>query len=378
VLIHEYQAKQLMAAAGIAVPKGKVAENPREVFAIAGELGSRVVIKSQVHVGGRGKAGGIKLVDGPEEARGAAEQILGMNIKGLTVHKVLVEQAVEIEKEFYLGITVDRDHARNVIIFSREGGVEIEEVAASRPEAIFTLSLDPLLGLQEYQVREIAFASGLEGDDRRALQDFIRALYRVFIDQDCSLAEINPLARTAEGKFIAADAKINLDDNALFRHPELHSLREIAEEDPIEREAHARNLAYVRLDGTVGIVGNGAGLVMTTLDMVSREGGRSANFLDVGGGAGAVVVKAALEVVLSDPRVKGVLFNIFGGITRCDEVAQGILDACGEVNPQVPFVIRLSGTNEAEGKALLKEAGYVPVDSMREGARKIVELVGKA
>lgn len=375
VLIHEYQAKELMRKAGIPVPKGRVAQVHEEVANIARELGSRAVVKAQVHVGGRGKAGGIKLADSPEQAGEAAGSILGMNLKGLSVHKVLVEEALDIQREFYLGITVDRDRARNVIIFSTEGGVDIEEVSAHNPQAILQTALDPLLGLRDFQVRGVAFASGLAKETLPQLQDIIRRLYQVFVDYDCSLAEINPLVLTGDGRLIAADGKINLDDNALHRQPELLALREIAEEDPLEREAHARNLAYVRLDGDVGIIGNGAGLVMTTLDMVSREGGRPADFLDLGGGSGAAVVKLALELVLSDTRVKGVLFNIFGGITRCDEVAKGIVAVAQEIKPSIPFVIRLSGTNEAEGRALLAQAGYKPVSSMKEAAQAIVAQV---
>jgi succinyl-CoA synthetase beta subunit len=375
LVIHEYQAKQILQAYGIPVPGGEVAETAEAAGAVAGRLGKKVVVKAQVHVGGRGKAGGIKVADTPSDAAAAAGQILGMNLKGLTVRKVLVEEALAIRKEFYLGFTLDRGTQRHVLMFSPMGGVDIEEVARTSPEMIFKTQIHPLAGLADHQLRDISFRIELDGGSRKSLIGIMRKLYEVYIGKDCSLAEINPLVLLEDGTFLAADGKINLDDNSLCRHPDLGALREIAEEDPIEREAHRRGLAYVRLDGNVGIIGNGAGLVMCTMDVVRLSGGRPANFLDIGGGARAEVVKQSMEIVLSDPNVQGLFINIFGGITRCDEVARGVIDAAKDLSLKVPMVIRLVGTREAEGKALLKQAGYSPVDTMDEGARLIVEQI---
>ena len=376
MVIHEYQAKEFMRKHNIPVPQGYVVDKPEEIKT-SGELsGKKVAVKAQVHVGGRGKAGGIKLAANPDEARRAAGEILGMNIKGLTVRKVLVEEALAIEKEFYLGITMDRDRASHLIMVSPMGGVDIEEVARTSPEAIFMEYIHPHLGLQEFNVRDLVFKLQLTKEQSAQLSGIIKNLYRLYIETDATLAEINPLA-LYEGKFMAADGKINLDDNAMFRHKEFASLREIAEDDPIERNAHQKGLAYVRLGGNVGIIGNGAGLVMATLDTVSQEGGKPANFLDIGGGAKAEVVRKSLEVVLSDPNVNGLFINIFGGITRCDEVARGIVESRDALKVKLPLVIRLSGTSDEEGRNILSSAGLVPVATMQEGARKIVELTGK-
>ena len=376
--IHEYQAKQILAKYQVPIPQGDIAATPEEAAAIAGKLGKRVVVKAQVHVGGRGKAGGVKLADTPDEAQAAASQILGMDIKGLTVEKVLVEEAADIAEEYYLGITIDRAARRNVVMVSAVGGVDIEEVAATTPEKIAKVHLDPAIGMMDFHTRILAIEAGLNPAAIRPASGFLKALYRAYMDVDASLAEINPLVLTAGGNLIATDAKINIDDNALFRQTKLAELREEQEEDPIEAEAHRKGLIYVRLDGNIGILGNGAGLVMTTLDVVQREGGRPANFLDVGGGAQAELVRSALETVLLDTNVKGVLFNIFGGITRCDEVAKGILDATAAMDINVPIVIRLTGTREREGQQLLQGTHLIPAASMQEAAQKIVELVSHA
>lgn len=378
MVIHEYQAKDLFRKAGVALPSGEVADTPEEVARIAREIGKPVAVKAQVHVGGRGKAGGIKVGGTPEEAAEHAKAILGMNIKGLTVHKVLVEEALQIAHEFYLGFVLDRTRNSHLLMFSPMGGVDIEEVAAKSPDQIYRYPVHPLLGLQEFQITDLAMRLDLDPAARKALREIVRRLWEVYVKYDSVLAEINPLVVLSDGRLMAADAKFNVDDNALFRHPELQAMQEVAEEDPYERAAKAKGLAYVRLQGEVGIVGNGAGLVMTTLDMVSREGAKPANFLDVGGGANARVVRESLETVLVDPQVKGVLFNIFGGITRGDEVARGILEATDGMEIKVPIVIRLSGTCAAEGRALLEGSRFAPVETMAEGARRIVELIHNA
>lgn len=377
--IHEYQAKQILARYGVPTPQGEVATTPAEARAIAEKLGKKVVVKSQVHVGGRGKAGGIKLANNPDEAEQMATQIIGMDIKGLTVEKVLVEEACNIAQEYYLGITLDRAAQKNLLMVSAAGGIDIEEVAAETPEKIARVLIHPELGLCDYQIRDALYASGIDKVALAGAGKFLKALYKTYIEMDCTLAEINPLVLTAEGTLIAADAKIDIDDNALFLHPELSALSEEGEEDPIEAEAHRRGLQYVRLGGEIGVIGNGAGLVMGTLDEVKDAGGNPANFLDIGGGAKAEAVANALEVVLLDPNVKGVLFNIFGGITRGDEVAKGIIAGTERLDIKVPIVVRLTGTNEVEGRELLKQTNLVPAETMQEAAAKIVELAyGKA
>ena len=376
--IHEYQGKEIFAKYGVPTPQGRVAFTPDEAAAIAAEIGKTVVVKAQVHAGGRGKAGGIKVAKTPEEARAMAQQIIGMEIKGLTVEKVLVEEAADIKEEYYLGITTDRAARRNIVMVSKEGGIEIEIVAEENPAAIAKLHLDPAVGLQDFQIRQLAFEANLPPAALKGVGPFLKALYKVYLDYDCSLAEINPLVLTGDGKLIAADAKVVLDDNALFRHPELAKFQEEQEEDPIEAEAHKRGLTYVRLDGDIGIIGNGAGLVMTTLDVVKREGGSPANFLDIGGGAKAEVVTKAIDTVLLDKNVKGIFFNIFGGITRGDEVAKGMLDAIATMDIKVPIVVRLTGTRAAEGLKLLEGSTLVGAATMQEGAQKIVALVNGA
>jgi succinyl-CoA synthetase beta subunit len=376
--IHEYQGKEIFAKYGVPVPQGRVAFSPDEAASIATEIGKTVVVKAQVHAGGRGKAGGIKVAKTPDEARAAAEQIIGMEIKGLKVEKVLVEEAADIKEEYYLGITTDRAARRNIVMVSKEGGIEIEIVAEENPGAIARLHLDPAIGLQDFQIRQLGFEANLPPLALKGMGAFLKALYRVYLDYDCSLAEINPLVLTGDGKLIAADSKIVLDDNALFRHPELAQFREEQEDDEIEAEAHRRGLTYVRLDGNIGIIGNGAGLVMTTLDVVKGEGGSPANFLDIGGGAKAELVTKAIDTVLLDKNVKGIFFNIFGGITRGDEVAKGMLEAIATMDIKVPIVVRLTGTRAAEGLALLEGSTLIGAATMQEGAQKIVALVNAA
>ena len=372
--IHEYQAKQILAKYGVPVPAGQVCTTPEEVEQFATSLGKPVVVKAQVHVGGRGKAGGIKVAKDASEAREIAGNMLGSKLKGLTVEKALVEEALDIRREYYLGITIDRTARRNVIMVSSVGGVDIEQVAEETPEKIARLHVDPGTGLLDFQIRQVCYSANLDQAAIPSALKFLRALYNAFIAVDGSLAEINPLVLTGAGSVIAADAKINIDDNALFRHPKLAAREEESEEDEIEAEAHRRHIQYVRLDGHIGIIGNGAGLVMTTIDEVNRAGGKAANFLDIGGGAKAELVRNALEIVLMDPRVRGVLFNVFGGITRCDEVAKGIIEATATMDIKAPMVIRLAGTMEAEGKALLQGANLVPADTMQQAAARIVEL----
>ncbi len=373
--IHEYQGKELMSRFGVPTPSGFVAHTPEEAKQHAATIGKKVAVKAQVHIGGRGKAGGIKLADNPDQAFEHAGKIIGMDIKGLKVGKVLVEEAVDIAKEFYLGIILDRTRSAHCIMFSTMGGMDIEEVAEKHPDKLKKVWVNPLMGLLDHQVRELVWAYEMEPDVRKQLGSFIRTLFGLYTGVDCMLAEINPLAITKEGKMIAADAKFTFDENAMFKHPELEAYRETGTEgDPLEQKAHELNLAYVRLDGEVGVIGNGAGLVMGTLDTVNRVGGKAANFLDVGGGANAKVVTNALTLVASDTNVKGVLFNIFGGITRGDEVAKGIVQGVQATGVKLPIVIRLAGTNSEEGRAILAEAGYETAATMEEAAEKIVAL----
>ncbi len=369
----EYQGKRLFERVGLPVPPGRLATTPEDVEQAAHELGPPVVVKAQVAAGGRGKAGGVKLAQTPEEARQRAEEILQLAIQGEPVRKLLITKAVEIEREYYLGITLDRSKRQPVLIFSTEGGVDIEEVARQAPERIFKAHIAPLEGLHPYQVRSLLFGSGVPRAEIKALSDVFQRLYRAFVEYRAQLVEINPLAVTPGGEIWALDSKVILDDDDLPA-----DLPEGVEEtlDPLEREAQKHGLNYVKLDGDVGIIGNGAGLVMATLDLVQLVGGRPANFLDVGGGASAEQMKKALEIVLSDPGVKGVFINIFGGITRCDLVARGIVAAKDELDIQVPLVVRLVGTNEEEGRTILERvSGITPAHSMEEGAETIVRLV---
>lgn len=370
--LHEYQSKRIFARHGIPIPQGEVASTPEEAREIAGRLGGRVVVKSQVLVGGRGKAGGIKLAQNADEAEVLADRILGMTIKGLTVKKVLVDEAANIAQEIYLGAVLDRGRRRVVLMASSEGGVEIEQVAAETPDKIVTVAVHPFLGLRDYQARQIADGIGLPRPHHNDFIKIAHALYRVYMETDASLAEINPLVITGDGRLMALDGKIALDDSALFRHPNLADLRDPDEEDESEREARRYGLSYIHLDGEIGCMVNGAGLAMATMDIVKLYGGNPANFLDVGGGATADKVAAALRVILHDPRVKVVLINIFGGITRCDEVARGVLEARSSENVQIPFVVRLVGTNEEEGRRILAEANLTTATSLADAAQKAV------
>jgi succinyl-CoA synthetase beta subunit len=375
VKIHEYQAKEVLARYGIPVQPGRVAYTPEEAEAIAREIGGPVVIKAQVYVGGRGKAGGIQFGNTPEEARASAARVLGMNIKGLTVEKVLVVSKIDIKEEYYLGIILDRKTQAPVVMVSKEGGIDIEEVAATTPEKIIQYPIDMHWGLRPFEAIDIVARAGFPSAILRQSGAILTTLAKAFIESDASLAEINPLALTADGKVQAADAKILIDDNALFRHKEIASWAESEESNPIEFEARAEGLTYVKLDGDVGIIGNGAGLVMTTLDMVARVGGKPANFLDIGGGAKAEVMRKALTFVARDPQVKGVLVNIFGGITRGEEVAKGVILAQAELPKGMPIVVRLSGTGAEQGREMLKDAGLDWGKDMRDAAQKIVAAI---
>jgi len=370
--LHEYQSKQIFSKYGIPIPKGRVAATASEAKAIAEELGGRVVIKSQVLVGGRGKAGGVKLAKDPEEAEQLATQILAMEIKGLPVRKVLVDEAATIDKEIYFSITNDRAARKPVMIASAAGGMEIEEVAAKTPEKILKLHIDPLLGLRDYQARDLAASIDLPRDYWKDFGKIAMGLWRVYTETDASLAEINPLVITKDKRMIALDGKMIIDDNAMFRHADLAEMRDLDEEVPAETEARKYGLTYIKLDGNIGCMVNGAGLAMTTMDIVKLFGGDPANFLDIGGGAGADKVAAAMRIILSDPNVKAVLFNIFGGITRCDEVARGILTAMKEVKPKVPMVVRLVGTNAEEGRKLLADAKMITAETLADAAKKAV------
>src|SRR5512138_1167383 len=371
--LHEYQSKQIFAKYGIPIPKGRVAATASEAKAIAEELGGRVVIKSQVLVGGRGKAGGVKLANDPAEAEQLATHILGMEIKGLPVRKVLVDEAAAIDTEIYFSITNDRAARRPVMMASAAGGMEIEEVAAKTPEKIVKVHIDPLLGLREYQARDIAASIDLPREYWKDFGKIAAGLWRAYSETDATLAEINPLVITNDKHLMAVDGKMMIDDNALFRHPDLAEMRDIDEEAPAETEARKYGLSYIKLDGQIGCMVNGAGLAMTTMDIVKLFGGEPANFLDIGGGAGADKVAAALRIILSDPNVKVILFNVFGGITRCDEVARGILEATGEIKPKVPMVVRLVGTNAEEGRRLLENAKMITAETLADAAKKAVE-----
>jgi len=374
VKLHEYQAKQLLTRAGIPIPEGRLATTPEEAEAAARAIGGIVAVKAQVHAGGRGKAGGIKIAKTPNEARDHASAILHMRIKGLRVRKVYVERAAQIARELYLGITLDRDRRRPVVMLSTVGGMDIEEVASSSPEKIARGWPDPLVGLLPFEARALCFDAGVPAEQRNAVVDVAQRLYRVYASTDAMLVEINPLFIQTDGTVIAGDAKLDIDDNALFRQPELRDWKEISPDEESEERARALGFSYVQLDGDVGIIGNGAGLVMGTLDAVRNAGGHAANFLDVGGGAKESVVRSALEIVLANPKVKSVLINIFGGITRGDEVAKGILDVISTHPPRAPLVIRLSGTEAEAGRKLLEGAPLVSRATMDEAAAEAVRL----
>ena len=373
--LHEYQSKQIFSKYGIPIPRGQVASTADEAKQIARELGSPVVLKSQVLVGGRGKAGGIRLAKTIEEVIELASQILAMEIKGLPVRKILVDEAANIETEIYLGITNDRMARKPVIMASSAGGVEIEEVARVSPEKIFKVRIDPLLGLRDYQSRDIAAGIDLPREHWKHFGQITHGLWNAYQDCDATLAEINPLVITAENQLIAVDGKMLIDDNALFRQQALAELRDLDVEAPAEIEARRFGLSFIKLDGNIGCMVNGAGLAMTTMDIIKLFGGTPANFLDIGGGASSEKVAAALRIILVDPNVKAVLFNIFGGITRCDEVARGILAALREVKPKVPMVARLVGTNAEEGRQLLSNANMITAETLVEAAKKAVNIV---
>ncbi|MBO9368717.1 MAG: ADP-forming succinate--CoA ligase subunit beta [Chloroflexi bacterium] len=370
--LHEYQSKQIFARYGIPIPRGRIAETAAAARQIAEELGGRAVIKAQVLVGGRGKAGGVRLARDAQEAEQLATQILSMEIKGLPVRKVLVDEAASIEQEIYLGITNDRAARKPVIMASAAGGVEIEEVARQTPEKIIKVHVDPLLGLREYQARDIAVFLDLPREYWRSFIAITQGLWRAYVENDATLAEINPLVITRDQRLLALDGKMIIDDNALFRHPDLAEMRDVDEDAPAEVEARKYGLSYIKLDGSIGCMVNGAGLAMATMDIIKYFGGEPANFLDVGGGASAEKVAAALRIILSDPNVKAVLFNIFGGITRGDVVARGILTALEEVKPRVPMVIRLVGTNAEEGRQMLAQANMITAETLAEAAQKAV------
>ena len=376
----EYQGKQLFARHDVPVPNGRPAQTVDEAVNAADEIGYPCVIKAQVQIGGRGKAGGIKLAKDRAEAQDHAQAILGMDIRGLTVHELWVEEASEIASEYYASVVFDRSAKAPLVMLSTEGGVEIEEVAESNPDAIARLHVDPLLGFQDFHGRRLAFGAKVDADVVRPIGSMLSKLYDVFVAEEATLVEVNPLIITPSREVRALDAKVTLDDNALYRHTDNAALRDLSNEDEQERMAKERGLIYVKLDGDIGILGNGAGLVMSTLDVVAGAGGAPANFLDAGGGSKAEAITSAVEVILSNPKVKAVLFNIFGGITRCDEVARGLIEAFDQVNPTVPFVVRLDGTNDKEGRALLAQAKLpnVYAESTMDGAaQRVVELASR-
>ena len=383
--IHEYQAKQIMAAYNVPVPKGGMAQTAEEAKDVASKMGgSRFVVKAQVHAGGRGKGGGIKTADSPVGVETLARAMLGSKLvtpqtgaEGKVVHKVLVEEAVDISREMYFGITVDRGRECPVIIASKEGGMEIEELAKKSPEKIIKEWVDPGVGLKPFQVSKIAFALELDASLRKPISQLISNLYKLFIDKDCSLTEINPLVVTREGQVLALDAKLNFDDNALYRHKDVVEMRDPLEEEPLEVEASKYNLNYIKLDGNVGCMVNGAGLAMATMDVIKLAGGMPANFLDVGGGATTEMVKNGLKILVSDPNVKAILVNIFGGILRCDTLAKGLIEATSEIKLGVPVVIRMEGTNVDMGRKLLNESGLklIVAETMKEAAQKVIASI---
>jgi succinyl-CoA synthetase beta subunit len=375
--LFEYQGKELLRRFEVPVPEGRVATTPEEAHEAATRLGGKVVVKAQVQVGGRGKAGGIKLAESPDEAKARASDILGMDIKGHEVKRVLVERAGEIQSEYYLSFLLDRSERKFLGMMSAKGGIDIEEVAESDPDAIARVHIDPLLGISDFHARTLVFGSGIDADARKEAIEIIPKIYKAFVGLDASLVEVNPLVLMGSGRVVALDAKVSLDESADYRHPffaELKSAHEVPEQ---ERLAKEKGLNFIKLDGDVGIIGNGAGLVMSTLDVVKAAGGEPANFLDVGGGAGAELLSNALEVITSDKTVKSVLVNIFGGITRCDLVAEGIIDALGRLDVRVPIVVRLDGTNAEQGRKMLQDAPHpklVPAETMLGAAEKAVEL----
>ena len=377
----EYQGKQLFRAHGVPVPDGRPAATVEEAVEAADELGYPVVVKAQVLIGGRGKAGGIKVAGDRSEVEAHAGAILGMDIRGLTVHELYVERASEIAEEYYAAILLDRTAKKPMAMLSRMGGMDVEEIAATDPDAIVRLHIDPLLGFSDFHARRLAFDSGIAEDVVRPVGALLSKLYETFAEEDAVLVEVNPLLVTADREVVALDAKMTVDGNALYRHPDTATFRDVSAEDPQERMAKERGLTFVKLDGDIGILGNGAGLVMSTLDVVAQAGGHPANFLDAGGGSKAEAIVDAVEVILSNRNVRAVLFNIFGGITRCDEVARGLVTAFGQLDVKVPFVVRLDGTNDEEGRRILAEANLpnVTVEKTMDGAAaRVVELARSA
>jgi succinyl-CoA synthetase beta subunit len=376
--LYEYQGKELFRRFGIPVSDGRLATSPEEARTAAQELGGQVVVKAQVLTGGRGKAGGIKLADSPDEAESLAQAILGMDINGHVVRKLWIESASEIADEYYLSLTFDRGEKKALFMFTKEGGIDIEEVAAERPEALARLHVDPLEGFQPYQARRLIYGAGIEDEsEQKQIAKIAEQLYAAFVGADAMLCEINPLIVTPDGQVKALDSKFTVDDNALYRHPDIAEMRDLDAYPPEERAAREKDVTYVKLDGEVGVLGNGAGLVMSTLDVVALAGGRPANFCDLGGGGDAQGVVDALEIIGADPQVKSILFNIFGGITRCDEVARGILQALGQLTIADPIVVRLDGTNAEEGRRMLEEAAPKNLHvepTMLEAAKRAVEL----
>lgn len=383
--IHEYQAKEILRRFNVATPKGQVAFSVEEAVQAAQNIGGNVwVVKAQIHAGGRGKGGGVKVAKSIEEVKNLAQQMLGMRLithqtgpEGKIVKRLLIEEGISIAKELYVGITLDRACSKNVVMASTEGGVEIEKVAAETPELIFKEYVEPLIGFAEFQARKLAFSLKLEGDAFKNCIRFLTALYRAYNEMDASLAEINPLVITTDGKVLALDAKMNFDDNALFRHPEVVAMRDLDEEEPLEIEASKYNLNYIKLDGNVGCMVNGAGLAMATMDIIKLAGGEPANFLDVGGGASAETVENGFRIILADKNVKAVLINIFGGIVRCDRVATGVVEAAKKVNVTVPIVVRLAGTNAEEAAVILNNSGlnFSVAKSFQEAAQKVTQAI---
>ena len=385
--IHEYQAKAVLSKYGVAVPRGKVADTPQEAEDIAKEFGTAVVVKAQIHAGGRGKGGGVKFAKTHDEAREYAKQIIGMNLvthqtgpQGKRVKRVLVEQAGKIKRELYLGMVIDRAVSRVVMMASTEGGMEIETVAAKTPEKILKEWVDPAVGLMPFQARKLAFGLGIPAELTGKAVKFMTALYSAFVDTDCSLAEINPLVLTEDGDIVALDAKMNFDGNGLFRHKDIQALRDFDEEDPTETEASKFDLTYISLDGNIGCMVNGAGLAMATMDMIKHCGGNPANFLDVGGGANAEQVTNAFRLILSDPKVKAILVNIFGGIMRCDVIAEGVVTAAKTLGLSVPLIVRLEGTNVEKGKEILaaSKLNIISATDMADAAKKVVAAAARA
>jgi succinyl-CoA synthetase beta subunit len=385
--IHEYQAKELLRKYGVAVPRGLVARSPEEAYHAAKELGSDVVVvKAQIHAGGRGKGGGVKLARSADEAQELARQMLGMKLvthqtgpEGREVRALLVEEGLPIDKEFYLGIVLDRASGRLVFMASSAGGMDIEEVAAKTPELILKETIDPAVGFRPFQARKLAFGLGLPAQLVGQAAKFMQALFNAYEQTDASLVEINPFLLTKDGRLFALDAKINFDDNALFRHPDFHALRDLNEEEPLEIEASKFDLNYIKLDGNIACMVNGAGLAMATMDIIKLAGGEPANFLDVGGGASQERVEAAFRILLADEHVRAVLINIFGGIVRCDMVARGVVEAAKNIGIQVPVVVRLEGTNVEEGQRVLRDSGlnFTVAEGMKDAAEKVVSLAGQ-